>query len=188
MKDVFDDKILRKYIINQSSHAEVGKSQKTASETDYFEDLDNLQWYAYDDNFGTSEEKLLVKTIKELMSELENKWTDIYLLRNEKAVRIYNFSDGQAFEPDFLMFANDKALGNVSWQIFIEPKGSQFCDGQGTFLNGKEGWKEKFLLEISQRDNAKTLVDNDRYRIIGLPFYNKALTEGAIKETLRDLK
>lgn len=188
LKDVFDDKILRKYIINQSSHAEVGKSQKTASETDYFEDLDNLQWYAYDDNFGTSEEKLLVKTIKELMSELENKWTDIYLLRNEKAVRIYNFSDGQAFEPDFLMFANDKALGNVSWQIFIEPKGSQFCDGQGTFLNGKEGWKEKFLLEISQRDNAKTLVDNDRYRIIGLPFYNKALTEGAIKETLRDLK
>ena len=188
IKDVFSDKILRKYVINHAGQAEIGKSQKTASETQYFEDLDNLKWYAYDDNFGTSEEKLLVKTIKELMSELENKWTDIYLLRNEKAVRIYNFSDGQAFEPDFLMFANDKALGNVSWQIFIEPKGSQFCDGEGTFLNGKEGWKEKFLLEISQRDNAQTLVDNDRYRIIGLPFYNKELTEGVIKETLRDLK
>lgn len=188
IKDIFDDKILRKYVINHGGQAEVGKSQKTVSETQYYEDLDNLKWYAYDDNFGTSEEKLLVKALKELMPELESKWTDIYLLRNEKAVRIYNFSDGQAFEPDFLLFANDKKTGNVSWQIFIEPKGSQFLDANGTFKNSKEGWKEKFLLEITTRTEAKTLVDNDRYRIIGLPFYNNGLTDSLIKDTLRKLK
>lgn len=188
IKDIFDDKILRKYVINHGGQAEVGKSQKTVSETQYYEDLDNLKWYAYDDNFGTSEEKLLVKALKELMPELESKWTDIYLLRNEKAVRIYNFSDGQAFEPDFLLFANDKKTGNVSWQIFIEPKGSQFLDASGTFKNSKEGWKEKFLLEITTRTEAKTLVDNDRYRIIGLPFYNNGLTDSLIKDTLRKLK
>lgn len=188
IKEIFSDKILRKYVINHTGQAEVGKSQKDASETQYFEDLDNLKWYAYDDNFGTSEEKLLVKALKELMPELESKWTDIYLLRNEKAVRIYNFSDGQAFEPDFLLFANDKKTGNVSWQIFIEPKGSQFLDASGTFKNSKEGWKEKFLLEITTRTEAKTLVDNDRYRIIGLPFYNNGLTDSLIKDTLRKLK
>lgn len=188
IKDIFSDKILRKYVINHAGQAEVGKSQKNASETQYFEDLDNLKWYAYDDNFGTSEEKLMVKAIKELMPELESKWTDIYLLRNEKAVRIYNFSDGQAFEPDFLMFANDKDLGNISWQIFIEPKGSQFLDDNGRFEHGKEGWKEKFLLEITERNESRTLVDNDQYRIIGLPFYNNDKTDKLIKDTLRNLK
>lgn len=188
IKEIFSDKILRKYVINHTGQAEVGKSQKIASETQYYENLDNLKWYAYDDNFGTSEEKLLVKALKELMPELESKWTDIYLLRNEKAVRIYNFSDGQAFEPDFLLFANDKKTGNVSWQIFIEPKGSQFLDASGTFKNSKEGWKEQFLLEITTRTEAKTLVDNDRYRIIGLPFYNNGLTDSLIKDTLRKLK
>lgn len=187
IKEIFSDKILRKYVVNHAGQAEVGKSQKTACETQYFEDLDSLKWYAYDDNFGTSEEKLLVKAIKEIMPELESKWTDIYLLRNEKAVRIYNFSDGQAFEPDFLLFANDKKTGNVSWQIFIEPKGSQFLDSSNTFENSKEGWKEKFLLEITARTEAKTLVDNDRYRIIGIPFYNNNVTDNLVKEKLRSL-
>ena len=187
IKDLFEDNILRKYTINHQSQAEFGLSQKNVAETQYFEDLDNLNWYAYDDNFGTSEEKLLVRLIKDLMTELEEKWTDIYLLRNEKAVRIYSFDKGQAFEPDFLMFANDKETGNVSWQIFIEPKGSQFLDVDNTFKNSKEGWKQEFLHQISERDEARTLVDDDRYRIGGLPFFNDAVSKDEVKEQLRTL-
>lgn len=187
IKDLFEDNILRKYTINHQSQAEFGLSQKNSAETQYFEDLDNLNWYAYNDNFGTSEEKLLVRLIKDLMTELEEKWTDIYLLRNEKAVRIYSFDKGQAFEPDFLMFANDKKTGNVSWQIFIEPKGSQFLDSNNTFENSKEGWKQEFLHQISERDEARTLVDDDRYRIIGLPFFNDVVSKNEVKETLRIL-
>lgn len=187
IKDLFEDNILRKYTINHQSQAEFGLSQKNSAETQYFEDLDNLNWYAYNDNFGTSEEKLLVRLVKDLMTELEEKWTDIYLLRNEKAVRIYSFDKGQAFEPDFLMFANDKKTGNVSWQIFIEPKGSQFLDSNNTFENSKEGWKQEFLHQISERDEARTLVDDDRYRIVGLPFFNDAVSKNEVKETLRIL-
>ena len=187
IKDLFEDNILRKYTINHQSQAEFGLSQKNPAETQYFEDLDNLNWYAYDDNFGTSEEKLLVRLIKDLMTELEEKWTDIYLLRNEKAVKIYSFDKGQAFEPDFLMFANDKKTGNVSWQIFIEPKGSQFLDADNTFKNSKEGWKQEFLRQISERDEARTLVDDDRYRIVGLPFFNEAVSKDEVMEELRRL-
>ena len=187
IKDLFEDNILRKYTINHQSQAEFGLSQKNSAETKYFEDLDNLNWYAYNDNFGTSEEKLLVRLVKDLMTELEEKWTDIYLLRNEKAVRIYSFDKGKPFEPDFLMFANDKKTGNVSWQIFIEPKGSQFLDSEGTFVNGKEGWKEEFLRQISERDEAKTLIDDDRYRIVGLPFFNEEVTKDEVREGLRKL-
>ena len=103
-----------------------GKSQKTVSETQYYEDLDNLKWYAYDDNFGTSEDKLLVKALKELMPELESNWTDIYLLRNEKAVRIYNFSDGQAFEPDFLLLQMIKRLVMFRGRFLLNRKGVSF--------------------------------------------------------------
>ncbi|MBS4761345.1 DEAD/DEAH box helicase family protein [Carnobacteriaceae bacterium zg-ZUI252] len=187
IKDLFEDNILRKYTVHHNSQAEFGVSQKNQDKTQYFENLDNLGWYAYDDNFGTSEEKLLVRLIKDLMTELEEKWTDIYLLRNEKAVRIYSFDKGQAFEPDFLLFANDKKTGNVSWQIFIEPKGSQFLDANNTFKNGKEGWKQEFLRQISERDEARTLVDDDRYRIVGLPFFNEMVSKDEIKATLRTL-
>ncbi|QTU82408.1 DEAD/DEAH box helicase family protein [Carnobacteriaceae bacterium zg-C25] len=187
IKDLFEDNILRKYTVHHNSQAEFGVSQKNSAETQYFENLDNLDWYAYDDNFGTSEEKLLVRLVKDLMTELEEKWTDIYLLRNEKAVRIYSFDKGQAFEPDFLLFANDKKTGNVSWQIFIEPKGSQFLDANNTFKNGKEGWKQEFLRQISERDEARTLVDDDRYRIVGLPFFNEMVSKDEIKVALRAL-
>ncbi|MEW4353300.1 DEAD/DEAH box helicase family protein [Streptococcus pneumoniae] len=141
IKELFEAHILRKYTIDNHSEAEFGRSQKNRNETAIYEDLDSLKWYAYEDNFGTSEEKYLVRTLKHMMSELEEKWSDIYLLRNEKAVKIYNFADGRAFEPDFLLFAKDKKNGNISWQIFIEPKGSQFLDANDTFNSSKEGWK-----------------------------------------------
>lgn len=188
LKEVFDDCIIRKYTINDLSNAELGVSQKDRTQTQYYENLDELPWYAYDDNFGTSEEKLLVSMLKDLMSELEEKWTDIYLLRNERAVRIYSFENGQAFEPDFLLFANDKKTGNVSWQIFIEPKGSQFLDSNKTFTNGKEGWKEEFLKQITERDEARTLLENEHYRIVGLPFFNDVISKDAVREKLRELK
>ena len=149
--------------------------------------LDALDWYAYDDNYGTNEEKYLIKALQDVMAELEEKWTDIYLLRNEKAVKIYSFDKGKPFEPDFLMFANDKEIGNVSWQIFIEPKGSQFLDADNTFKNSKEGWKQEFLHQISERDEARTLVDDDRYRIVGLPFFNETVSKNEVKEQLRTL-
>ena len=123
IKKMFSDKIIRKYTVNYAGDKETGISQKDKIETKYYENLDAIEWYAYDDNYGTSEEKLLVRVLKEVMEDLKENWTDIYLLRNEKAVRIYSFETGQAFEPDFLMFANDKRHGNTSWQIFIEPKG-----------------------------------------------------------------
>ena len=184
---VFEDNIIRKYSIQENSNSEFGISQKNAGSTQYFENIDELNWYAYDDNFGTSEEKLLVRSIKGLMTTLEKQWSDIYLLRNEKGVRIFNFSDGQAFEPDFLLFANDKKTGNISWQIFIEPKGGQFLDSNNTFKNSKEGWKEAFLNEITERSESKVLIDDDKYRIIGLPFFNEKNTKSQFVNALKNV-
>ena len=187
IKKMFSDKIIRKYTVNYAGDKETGISQKDKIETKYYENLDAIEWYAYDDNYGTSEEKLLVRVLKEVMEDLKENWTDIYLRRNEKAVRIYSFETGQAFEPDFLMFANDKKHGNTSWQIFIEPKGGQFTGDSKEFYDGKEAWKEKFLNEITRRDEARTLVDNSRFRIVGLPFFNEKISKEVVKEKLREI-
>ncbi|HDH4242687.1 TPA: DEAD/DEAH box helicase family protein [Staphylococcus aureus] len=185
IKDVFEKRIQRKYVIDSNSKKENGISQKDLTETRIFEDIDKLDWYAYTDNFGTSEEKLVVRTIKQHMAELEKKLTDIYLLRNEKAIRIYSFDKGNAFEPDFVMFANDAETGNISWQFFIEPKGSQFLDSNGKFDEGKESWKQVLLKQIKEKDAEGLLVDDDHYRIVGLPFYNHSLTKGEFIDELR---
>ncbi|KXT85395.1 DEAD/DEAH box helicase family protein [Streptococcus oralis] len=187
VREVFEENILRKYTVNATGNAEFGRSQKTKSETEIFENIDQLDWYAYDDNFGTSEEKYLVRAIREWMNDLQEKWSDIYLLRNEKAVKIYSFDEGRAFEPDFILLANDKKVGNTSWQIFIEPKGSQFLDSNNTFKNSKEGWKEKFLLQITERDEARTLLDDERYHIVGLPFFNNEMSKEIVNSNLKDL-
>ena len=187
VREVFEENILRKYTVNVNGNAEFGRSQKTKSETEIFENIDQLDWYAYDDNFGTSEEKYLVRAIRELMNDLQEKWSDIYLLRNEKAVKIYSFDEGRAFEPDFILLANDKKVGNTSWQIFIEPKGSQFLDSNNTFKNSKEGWKEKFLLQITERDEARTLLNDERYRIVGLTFFNNDISKEVVKSNLKHL-
>ncbi len=60
-------------------------------------------------------------------------------------------------------------------QIFIEPKGNEFIGDDGTFKKGKEGWKEKFLEEITEKYGFEKVIkaENPNYRLIGLPFFNK---------------
>ena len=58
-------------------------------------------------------------------------------------------------------------------------------DDNQSFENSTEGGKQKFLRQISERDEARTLVDDDRYRIIGLPFFNEAVSKDEVKEKLR---
>ena len=60
-------------------------------------------------------------------------------------------------------------------------------DSEGGFDKGKEGWKQRFLNEITKRSEARTLVDDDRYRIVGVPFYNYEKTERVVKIKLKNL-
>ena len=166
VKEVFDDKILRNYTLTDND-AEFGIPQSVPGEyhkrgSHYFLDLSKEDWHAYSDNFGTSEEKKFVLLMKNLIEDLRQKWSDVYLLRNEGAFKIYEFSTGQAFEPDYVLLANDKRDVSVSWQIFIEPK--------GTHLLEHDKWKEDFLKDIEVK--AEIIAEDKDVRIVGLPFFN----------------
>jgi len=162
---VFGDKTLN-YTVNESEDSEYGKPQTNASETNIYVDLSQEDWYAYNDNFGTSEEKYLVKFIRQAYQALKNKYDDIFLLRNENHFKLFNFEDGKVFEPDFVFFMKESSqIKPIIFQTFIEPKGDNLL------LTDK--WKQDFLLQIAQKARFVELFSNREYRLIGLPFYNE---------------
>lgn len=180
ISDVFPAEMKRKFFMKGAdSDQEFGVPQSYPKNEKYALNLSKKEWYVYDENYGTSEEKSLVKVFDSIFSELCEKWDDIYLIRNENALKIYDFTDGSAFEPDFMLIANDKKTGYISYQIFIEPKGGQLLE--------KDKWKEDFLKEITKRNIAEILSDNTEVRIIGLPFYNEDLKHAEFVDALRNL-
>lgn len=63
----------------------------------------NEPWYVYNANYGTSEEKKFVELFSRRFEGLKQKFENIYLIRNEREIKIFD-SLGRAFEPDFLLF------------------------------------------------------------------------------------
>jgi len=99
------------------------------------------------------------------MQKLQAQYDRIYLLRNEGHFAIYNYADGQAFQPDFVLFLREKDGKSLIYQLFIEPKGKH--------LKEHDRWKETFLKEITSEFGSKPLMFEDKkYRLIGVPFYN----------------
>ncbi|NKQ38161.1 MAG: hypothetical protein HF967_01540 [Methanosarcinales archaeon] len=142
--------------------------------------LSDKEWYAFNENYGTSEEKACVRFIDRLINEnLKERFEDIYLLRNELHFKIYNFDDGQGFAPDFVLFLKNKQGKEITYQIFIEPKGKH--------IEKNDEWKEKFLIEIKKRFNSQDLIkfiETTKYKVVGVPFYNQS-NENKFKKELK---
>ena len=156
---------------------DVDKNREQSSSTteDYkrFVKVEEENWFVYEKAYrNTSEEQLLIRLIYDMYNQYKDEFKQFYLIRNEKLFKLYRFSDGKGFEPDFLVIAkrveDDK---EVVYQIFIEPKGEQ--------LEELDREKEKFLREI--RENAELYIEknkkmlfynSDDYQIYGLPFFN----------------
>ena len=140
-------------------------------------DLRNKDWYAQNEIYGTEEEKKFIKFIDEVIEKLRQKYSDIALLRNEKFFQVFDFDEGRAFEPDFIMILKKRNRTISIYQIFIEPKGDQFKDYQGRFENSKEGWKQKFLLEMEEKADTDLKLENKNFKLVGMPFYNERLRQ-----------
>ncbi len=173
VRDVFKDHTFR------VSDGTEGKSIKTTANMLLRFDVDNAEWYAYDDNFGTEEEKYLIKYIESIMDKLQEKYDDIYLVRNEKDLKIYDFESGRATEPDFVLFMRRKDEMGIydNIQIFIDPKGQH--------LRGADAWKSEFEKKIHTEGYIQFHTQNQNFVIWGMPFYTEAKKkefEDAMKE------
>ncbi len=157
---VFKDKEIKVY---KDSEREDGQETLVANEP----------WYVYNANHGTSEEKKFVELFSRRFEGLNQKFENIYLIRNEREIKIFD-KIGRAFEPDFLLFCKQRDGEQMTFQVFIEPKGEH--------LKGHDKWKEDFLNEI--RTEQKTIkIHTDNYLITAVPFYNYN-NENEFKTTL----
>ena len=166
VSDIFKNKKCNYTVMHDGG---IGYSQNDSSvPTAWKIDLSKEDWFAFEDNFGTSEEKAFVAYFKSYVPELKKKYDKVFLLRNERQLHIYSFDGGERFEPDYILFLHsNKSDGYEQLQVFIEPK--------GTHLLEKDDWKEKFLLELEEKAVAtKMFVDDNQYRIWGFHFYNEA--------------
>ena len=169
VKDTFTNKTLN--IVNDGNNdQEFGISQGETTNQDLYMDLSSKDWFVFNENFGTSEEKYLVKYIDKVIDKLKHKYSEVYLLRNERHFKLFNFDDGRAFEPDFVLFLiKDDTSPAIHYQVFIEPKGSH--------LIKQDEWKHNFLMQLEIEHTIEKLWDDKKYIVWGMPFYNETDTK-----------
>lgn len=165
---VLKDKVI--YLSKVDENGGKGDSQNNCKNLEYKLNLTNESWYVFNDNYGTSEEKLFIKYFKtDIEPKLEEKGLEYYLVRNERIsdLAIYSFEHGERFEPDFLLFVRKKTNDNyIIHQVYAEPKGNNLLE--------EDKWKEEFMIEMKEKAFTNPIFDyGNEYKIIGLPFYNE---------------
>ncbi len=123
----------------------------------------NMPWYVFNANYGTNEQKKFVENFAKYIEKLEVHFESIYLIKNEKHLKIYD-KKGRGFEPDFILFCNPKTDNKIMFQVFIELKDKH--------LKKQDNLKTDFINEI--RDQ-KIIFDN--YLITAMSISSENLNE-----------
>ncbi|WP_432255875.1 DEAD/DEAH box helicase family protein [Limimaricola sp. AA108-03] len=164
IKDRFTDKVLKLRIEGETGKSWV-KGETELPGLDQI-DLSGKEWHVYDDSYGTDQEKHFIKYMHDQEARLRGIYDDFYLLRNEKAVKLYDFDTGRAFEPDFVLFLRKRGEeASTMLQLFIEPKGDQ--------LRPQDDWKQDFLKQVKAKARLETVFQGRGYTVLGLPFFNE---------------
>ena len=145
------------------------KELKFDANNPQFKEIDIQQikeYFLHDKLIGTSEEENFINFFKGYLEQLLAKYQEVKLLRNNRELKLYRFDDGEAFEPDFILFLTKKNGEEIYYQVFIEPKGNHLLEYD------KE--KEEFLKQIKKEYEFEELIYfKNNYRLLGLKFYNR---------------
>ena len=153
---------------------ERSKSQSNHNNPELQYDIQSANWYAYDENYGTSEEKKFVKYIAKQIDDLRKKYVgaEIYLIRNELDYWLFSPQDGRRFSPDYILIVNDVTTGEMYYQCLIEPKGGHILD--------QEIWKEEALISLS--DNSEIVFDSEESDTQNYKEYLEEVSKHGYKE------
>jgi type III restriction enzyme len=173
IKSTFKDKKV-KYNVGKGDGQGIPQSSNSIS-SDLYLDIPNQDWFAFDEEYGTNQEKYLVRFIHNYVNKLKKKFDAVYLLRNERFVALYSFEDGSRTDPDYLLFLEqEKEPQKVMYQLFIEPKGEH--------LINSDSWKEDFLKSIEKEHETIVLEEDRDYKLFGMPFYHEDLRKGDFED------
>jgi len=113
---------------------------------------------------GTDEERDFCLYIESMIPSLKEVFKNVFLLRNEEKIKLYDYQSGIGFQPDYILYLqkNEKLF----YYVLIEPKGPQLINA--------DSFKESFLDQVNNAfgiDGESLHANNFEYKIIGLPFY-----------------
>lgn len=129
-------------------------------------DYKKAPWFVYNEAIVDKLERSLIELIQGYIEELQNKYKDVYLIRNDERntkLKLHEFagdvSHYAGFLPDFVLYlANESYI----YQIYIEPKGTQLLD--------QDQWKEDLLTSISP-ESIDVIGENNQVKLYGVKFY-----------------
>lgn len=153
---------------------ERAKAQSDHDKPDLQFDVRGADWYAYSENYGTSEEKRFVRYLASQIDNLRQQYkgAEIYLIRNELDYWLYSLKDGRRFAPDYMLIINDVANQQLYYQVIIEPKGGHLLE--------LDAWKEEAL--ISLNDDSEVIFDSQDDDKQGYKDYLAEMSKHGYKE------
>ena len=104
--DVFKDKELR--IPKSRERSDSGHSN-----------LANVSWYAYSGDNATIHETPFLEWFATYVPQLNKKFKNIFLIRNEKQLKIYD-RNGQAFVPGFVLICQQRSDEQITYQVMLD--------------------------------------------------------------------
>ena len=144
-------------------------------------------FFVYDSAIINLTEKQLIDRIAERVKELEEVYSDVYLIRMDEnmhresaknnKLKLHQFGTEHeevhlaGFQPDFILY-----LQNTDYfiQIFIEPKGRNIEEEQ---------WKEDLLMYINEHEAEIVFEDEtEDVKIKGVKFYTMNDGRGSIRQ------
>jgi type III restriction enzyme len=132
-------------------------------------DLKSCNWHVYDECYGTDQEKRFLQFLAQNETRIREKYSEFFVVRNERMLRVFAFEDGRAFEPDYLLIL--RSAGGGSWrtmQVFAEPKGPHLADF--------DEWKSQVLEQVSTVAHLAQAGSGGGYSVTGLPFFKQRET------------
>lgn len=120
-------------------------------------------WFVYTDAIMNRLEYAMVELMGSFIHELEAKYKQVYLIRNdEKATRykLTEFGGPRGFMPDFILYLENEEF---VYQVFVEPKGED--------REKEDAWKQEMLYALNGSD-IEIIGENDNVKLVGIKFYN----------------
>lgn len=159
---VFEGVAFSKLINNYQ--VELNKVNARISSFDEIVDSRNMRgqdWFIYDKAIVNNLESSMIDFIAGYLDELEEKYDDVFLIRNERKVKIVEIDGVRGFMPDFLLYLQKEG---VTYQVFLEPKGDH--------LRLQDQWKEEFITSLTEKEDVEVLSENKNVRLVGIKFYS----------------
>lgn len=144
-------------------------------------------YFVYDSAIINLTEKQLIDRIAERVEELEEVYSDVYLIRMDEnmhresaknnKLKLHQFETEHdevhlaGFQPDFILY-----LQNTDYfiQIFIEPKGRNIEEEQ---------WKEDLLMYINEHEAEIVFEDEvENVKVKGVKFYTMNDGRGTVRQ------